>query len=207
MTPQEVKDSRSLVVDIRPREERLEVGYLPGSISVEVGDVLENELLVELKSGESVVLFCTTGRRSADLFRRLAPSFPEPLGHLEGGVLRWRAEGLPVCGLLSPQPDSFIGEVRTLDAFTKTLRSCFVAEIVERSLSDPRAESIDPVALLRQCFIDEGLDIEHPSLERMDRVLDRMGLMSKRMGTQLETIAENTDRMAAVLKQLDQAVR
>ena len=203
MTPEETKDANALIVDIRPRPERAEVGYIPGSISVPSDSAdLQSELLVELKPKEMVVLFCTTGRRSAQMLEQLSSTFPEPIAHLEGGVLRWRAEGLPVCGVEPPQQDSIAREVQSIETFHKALRSCFVAEMVERSLSDERKANVDPMALLHQCFTAEDMSFEAPALDRLDRVLDRMGLMSKRMGTDLKTIAENTDRMVEVLGRL-----
>lgn len=204
MVPKNVIDAdQLLLVDIRPQQERFEVGYLPGSLSIpwQQSNVL-TELLVELKDAETAVLFCTTGRRSELLLQELIPTFPGPIVHLEGGILRWRAEGFPTCGTHRHERDSLSEMVQTTEEFTKALRACFVAEMVERSVNDPEEKYIDPVALFHHCFNAEGLSLEAPAFDKLYRVMDRMGVASRRMGTDLKTIADNTDRMVSLLDQI-----
>ena len=209
LRPADILSRRALLlVDIRPADERVgELGFVPGSLSIPVTDVDEeslSRLRRELQPSETAVLVCATGRRSAKLLAAAREVFPRPITHLEGGVLEWSAEGLPTCGLRHPDLDALLQDIESTEDFRQALRSCFVAEMVERSLSEEAAEASDVMALLARCYDAEGVDPdEPPSLDALFRVIDRMAVESWRQGTAPETIALNTDRMRTALQRLE----
>lgn len=191
-----------LLIDIRPLEERRsELGFLPGSCAcpLEEGVPPDVDALREVMEGtETAVLYCMSGRRSGLVLRELRETFPRPITHLEGGLLRWRAEGFPTCGLGDPLEES--AETPSEKAFRRALQACFVAEVVERSLSQPDGgDDVDPMGLLHRCYVEERVEPEHATLSELRRVIERMGLVSRRLGTSYATIAENTERMIAKL--------
>ncbi len=99
LSPIDLERDRSLVlVDIRPLEERVsELGFIPGSISLYLGDDLRAFAgkLSLLSSEGPVVLSCVSGRRSGDAIRALEPLLGTTM-HLEGGLLAWEGSLLPI---------------------------------------------------------------------------------------------------------------
>lgn len=53
--------------------------------------------------GRKVVLYCRSGKRSAQAASALAAAIGAPVEHLDGGVLAWEAAGQPVAPLTPPQ--------------------------------------------------------------------------------------------------------
>ncbi len=206
LTPIDVvgAEQRILLVDIRPREERrAELGYVPGSLAFPLEEPTPGKLLAldaELLADELPVFVCTSGRRSGLLLAAAREAFGRPISHLAGGVLAWRAEGYATCGVNEVAEDGLLRRVGSTTDFVKALRSCFVAEMVERSLAVP--DPIDPMSLLTHCFEAEGVSSDNPAYDDLLRVIDRMGVESWRRGSPADKIAENTDRMRAALAQL-----
>ena len=111
---------------------------------------------------------------------------------LEGGVLGWSAAGLPLCAcrMAPAKPDPV--EPRDLP---RMLAACFVGELAEVSLD----RDIDPLALLRLAFERAGQSYDEPAIDQLHRVLDHAALLSLELGTPLDRVAANLDRMIALL--------
>jgi rhodanese-related sulfurtransferase len=95
LTPQEVADGlaqgRMLLVDIRePNETALE--RYPGAVELPMSTFDPAELKPD---GKEVVLACRSGNRSARLAVALQDAGFEYDAHLAGGILAWKAAGLP----------------------------------------------------------------------------------------------------------------
>ncbi len=48
--------------------------------------------------GKSIILHCQSGMRSRTAFQRLREAGLKPAGHMHGGIMAWKAAGLPVSG-------------------------------------------------------------------------------------------------------------
>lgn len=182
-----------LFVDLRPAAERYGgVGFVPGSVSVPWQPDAERwaAAVREAAGSHTPVLVCLSGSRA----RACEPAQRGDLPYLEGGVLAWAAEGLPVCGRdvarASEEPPIAI------EAFPRHMAACFVGELAEAALDEPE---LDPLALLQRCFDREGVSFTAPTLEGLLRVLDRAALASLGLGTPLERVAANLDHMLARL--------
>jgi rhodanese-related sulfurtransferase len=98
----EVATGEVLLVDIREAEERAQHGSIPGAIHTARGmlefaaDPTSAYYHPAFDPGARIILYCTTGGRSA-----LAASMLQLLGytwvaHLDGGLRAWLAAGLPI---------------------------------------------------------------------------------------------------------------
>ena len=96
LTPAEVAEGmaqgRMLLVDIRePNETALE--RYPGAVELPMSTFDPNDLDAQ---GKQVVLACRSGNRTARLAVALQDAgFPAYDAHLAGGILAWKAAGLP----------------------------------------------------------------------------------------------------------------
>lgn len=180
-----------LLVDLRPLAERYGgIGFVPASVSVPWQADAERWAADVRKAAGALepLIVCTSGHR--------AQSCGAPLGwhHLEGGVLGWAAERLPVCGHeVTRSPDE---PVLSVEEFPRHMAACFVGELAEAALDHP---DLDPLAILRRCFEREGVRFEAPTLAGLLRVLDQAALASLELGTPLARIAANLDHMLARL--------
>lgn len=182
-----------LIVDIRPEDERRDpaLGFIPGSVHLNVDEL---DALTRWSQRAPVVLSCLSGRRSKDILTQLPPS-DQPMATLEGGLLAWRAQELPVSGLQlarqapqTPPPDGIFAH----------LRACFIAQLTETSL-DRDTTPQDPMALLTQCFERADCDSPPSTLSQWEHVLDHAAALSRQSGTSLETIAANLDEFLLML--------
>ncbi|MEI8298152.1 MAG: rhodanese-like domain-containing protein [Pseudomonadota bacterium] len=101
----------TVLVDLREREEIARDGLLPGAIHVPRGllefaadsaSPLHNPAL---SPERRVILYCASGGRSALGAKALREMGYTRLAHLEGGVLAWKAQGLPLSGACGAVPD------------------------------------------------------------------------------------------------------
>lgn len=95
LTPQEValgvKEGRVLLVDIRePNETAVE--RFPGAVEIPMSSFDPADLKPQ---GRQVVLTCRSGNRSARLSLALQEMGLPYDAHLAGGILAWKAAGLP----------------------------------------------------------------------------------------------------------------
>ncbi|MEY4751222.1 MAG: hypothetical protein RIQ60_3436 [Pseudomonadota bacterium] len=85
------------VVDVREASEFIDAfGHVPGALSMPLS--ILNERMGELSRDRPVVTVCRSGARSAQAALLLQKSGFQAVANLAGGMLRWRAEQLPVEG-------------------------------------------------------------------------------------------------------------
>lgn len=194
----------TVVLDIRSAEERRgELGYIPGSIWLPESRIrTDPSEALSSHPGDVYVLACQSGRRSRGLLDDLSGGVEQSIYNLEGGLLGWRAAGLPVCGL-EPPPASEIPPARSLDELVRVVRSCFVAESIETRLNTDRDDDdFDPVHMVRSLF-DAPSDSGGP--DRLHGALDRLACVAWSRGHALDKIACNVDRMRVVIGRLAEA--
>ena len=79
-----------VLVDVREPYELEETGYIPGAVNIPVGQV-EQKLNTLPKTGK-LILYCRTGRRSAEVAKFLAGKGYPNVYNLEGGIVAWPYE-------------------------------------------------------------------------------------------------------------------
>jgi len=85
------------IVDVRePTEFTGPLGHIEGAKLIPLGELQARA--GELARGRPVVTVCRAGSRSAQGYNMLRQSGFSRVANLAGGMLRWRAEGLPVVG-------------------------------------------------------------------------------------------------------------
>jgi rhodanese-related sulfurtransferase len=185
LTPQELEAQRGCyLIDIRPLDERrAELGFIPGSLAL--GSAQELAELVDL-DGLPVVVYCTSGRRSAQFIEELEGAMAARVKNLDGGVLAWGAAGLPLVteDVTSHGPDA------SAQAFVLGLRSCFIGQLVETILEFDL--DLDPLELFEQ-LESRVREKPHPSsAELLRELVDHAAHLSRLLGTPLDAIARNT---------------
>lgn len=88
-----VRSGRALLVDVREREEWLEA-RIPGALHVPLGELAAR--LRELPRDRKLVLQCRSGNRSRAAAELLLQSGFSDVANLEGGIVGWARDGLPV---------------------------------------------------------------------------------------------------------------
>lgn len=192
-------------MDIRPGSEREgDVGFIPGSVWVDE-EKLESEPdeLLRLAGDRCVVLVCTTGKR-AEARATWANESPElkdlSISYLEGGLLGWGAEGLPLVRP-SAAPSGHEVCLQRLEDFPRAVVSCFVAESIETQLDAGDLHMENPAELVEKIFEEaenDAVDADHYRL-----LLDRLADQARRLGHSLEHIATNVETMRAALRPFD----
>ena len=81
------------VIDVRTQAE-VDSGIIPEAEHIPLDQFDPAKL--DLSDGREVVLYCRSGRRSAIAAQQLAAAIGGPVEHLDGGMLAWEAQGLPV---------------------------------------------------------------------------------------------------------------
>jgi thiosulfate sulfurtransferase len=189
-------DTGYKIIDLRPWEERYKsIGFIPGSLRME-----DDEALLALAQRERVALSCLSGKRSASRAAELR-AHGATLWELDGGVLAWRASGLPLCDPQHPHIVD-IPHIPTLAEAPRILAACFVAEQIELSLDRGDEQDIDALAELRGLFEAAGISWEAPTLAGLYIVLDQAADYSRQRGNSLESIRLNLDRYCAALAKL-----
>lgn len=93
---------RTVLIDLREREERRKHGIIPGSLHAPYPDLQENltagGMLHELAlaTGKRLVFYCAFGERSAMAVRAARESGLEASWHLQGGIDAWKRSGGPL---------------------------------------------------------------------------------------------------------------
>lgn len=191
---------RWYVVDIRPKAERDgALGYIPGSRSVPTEAILADRARFEARfePDATVVLVCTSGRRSAVLAEQLAPALAPTVATLEGGTLAWAALGLPTCGVRAPESAL---EIASLDRVPRALLACFAAEAVENTLDGRVHDAMDAQFIVRAALERECADALSPGC--LEAALERIAETARRSGFKLERIQENIDAFRAAIARL-----
>jgi molybdopterin/thiamine biosynthesis adenylyltransferase/rhodanese-related sulfurtransferase len=77
-----------VLVDVREPNE-YEINKIPGSVLIPKGDFARGDGFEQLNSEKQVVLYCKTGRRSAELLPALKGAGFADVVHVGGGVVAW----------------------------------------------------------------------------------------------------------------------
>lgn len=196
IAPSEAARTRGLLlVDLRPAAERHQgVGFIPGSVGIPASEDsgLYADAIRRVARDRVAVLVCTSGTRARDRALKVAPHLRMPLAVLEGGVLGWAAAGLPLCGCVPPSEPA---PRCPPDQVPRQMLACFVGELADIALD----RELDPLELLRECFERAGQSYDEPVLDQLHDVLDHAALLSLDLGTPIERVAANLDRMSALL--------
>jgi rhodanese-related sulfurtransferase len=189
---------RCAIVDIRPLDERRgAIGFIPGSVRLDPGDGGRwIDVLARSYARETFVVFaCTSGRRSIDAANLARRQGWARSRSLDGGVLAWRARGLPACGVeVAPS----VAPLATDEAFVRALTSCFVAEATETQLdSNVYGAAFDPRAFITRILAEQPKPTTRGTLER---AIEQIAEFARQHGHGLSSIAANVDRMLAGLE-------
>ena len=88
-------DGGALFLDVREEDEFHGIlGHITGATLIPLGDLTDHAK--ELDADKPVVTVCRSGARSAQATVLLAKAGLEKVANLAGGMLRWRAQRLPV---------------------------------------------------------------------------------------------------------------
>lgn len=79
-----------MLVDVREPQELAETGFIPGAVNIPLGQVGKN--LDRLPKTGKLIIYCRSGRRSAEAARFLAGKGYTGVYNLEGGILAWPHE-------------------------------------------------------------------------------------------------------------------
>lgn len=126
------------ILDVRTPEE-FAAGHIPGAININFNDddfVAEVEKAVP--SGAKIALYCRSGNRSAKAAAELSGKGYE-ISDLEGGILEWMKEGLPVTA-------GDFDIYTTKDGKTLKIQALIHASV--RMVFDGKEIEIDPVGTL-----------------------------------------------------------
>jgi len=99
VTPQEMlelqKDKSVQVVDVRSSTEHT-VESIPNSQNIDFNSPNFDEEVSKLDKNKPVLLYCKTGRRSAECSKKLQNAGFVKIYELQGGISRWKYEGFDV---------------------------------------------------------------------------------------------------------------
>ena len=97
VTPQQVNEIRNhpdvVVIDVREPWEYNE-GHIPGVKLIPLGTLPDR--MNEIPKDKTVILTCRSGNRSGQAFRFLREQGFDNVHNMEGGILAWEKQGLPV---------------------------------------------------------------------------------------------------------------
>jgi len=103
----------AIVLDVREPEE-YQQGHLPGSGLLPLRTFPEKGS--ELPADKTLLLVCRSGRRTSRALFMLEEMGFEDLHGLRGGILAWRAEGLPITGSVPDDVPEDVGEFPLMPA-------------------------------------------------------------------------------------------
>lgn len=197
-------DRRIRIIDIRSRAERAAgLGYIPGS-RLFPADLLRADLALlsdAYPRDTPLALVCQSGRRTEELIPLLQAAGFTRVASLDGGILAWRAAGLPACAVDPPDPTN-VPAVPDLGRFPRVLAACFLASTVEHAGSDPTWDGKDPVKTVAEILAEEQHGAPSISPAALERTLDRLGEMARLRGFPIEVIRTNLDLMSAALRKV-----
>ena len=186
------------VIDIRTEEERKILGFIPGSLRIDVEDL--EALIRSSLTSSTVALVCNSGRRAREVLEEVELPDDVSVAYLEGGVLGWREGGFPC---VEDDEDVAIPsayrdvEIASAEEFVSLLRSCFVAELIEGPLSEEDGPNVDPVEIFDTALQSAGA--RGAPQEGLELIIDHLAAANRRLGGSLNRIAENTSVMRALL--------
>lgn len=186
MIVSELLPMRAHVIDVRPEDERYGgMGYIPGSRCVSVDALCD--------PNRAIVLVCLTGRRSEAAAQELEQAGLRRVASLDGGILAWRAAGLPVCGV-QDEPAQALPRVHDVEGFIAVARSCAVAAWAEYSDTEDR---FDPVRHVQQLFARTPA-----TLRGLRDAVDELGALAVSRHHPLGVVAHHIDVLKACIDEL-----
>jgi len=98
-TLEAVEGGRAILLDIR-RIDEFDAERIPGAILAPMEELQPHAL--PSQEGKAIILQCRSGGRTAAVAQKmLEAGIVDSIAHLEGGILAWKAEGLPT---ICPDP-------------------------------------------------------------------------------------------------------
>lgn len=89
-----MREAGAVLWDVRSPAE-YKAGHVPGSVNVPYEDWMDMKRLGLPREGQSLLVICATGIRSARAVGTLAERFGYPAVHVQGGLLAWTNAQLP----------------------------------------------------------------------------------------------------------------
>ncbi len=83
------------IIDVRTPEE-FESGHIEGAVNINYHDDGFVDALDKLDKSKTYVVYCRTGRRSSDAVGIMKRQGFKDVYRIEGDIVRWRSEGLPL---------------------------------------------------------------------------------------------------------------
>lgn len=83
-----------VLIDVREPAELRNEGYIEGSKNIPMGSIENN--LRNIPKDKEVVIYCRSGNRSGVVAAKLSQLGYTNVKNMAGGIMKWKAEGLPV---------------------------------------------------------------------------------------------------------------
>ncbi len=83
-----------VLIDVREPAELKNEGYIEGSKNIPMGSIENN--LRNIPKDKEVVVYCRSGNRSGVVVAKLTQLGYTNVKNMAGGIMKWKAEGLPV---------------------------------------------------------------------------------------------------------------
>lgn len=85
-----------VIIDVRTPSEVKTDGKIPNSILIPLGNLGEGIDKIKKYKDKKVIVYCRSGNRSASASRFLTSIGFKEVYNLQGGINKWKKEGLPV---------------------------------------------------------------------------------------------------------------
>lgn len=92
---EKLKAENAFLLDVRTPEEFAE-GHIEGAVNMDVQSADFNTQVSALDKNKAYYVYCRSGRRSASAQEIMKEAGFKQVYNLEGGILAWEKEGLPV---------------------------------------------------------------------------------------------------------------
>lgn len=96
-----IDEGKTIILDAREKPE-YEVSHIPGAVHVGY-DTFDPARIPHIEQGKSIVVYCSVGKRSEDVARRLRVDGYENVKNHWGGIFDWTNKGLPVINVKNEQ--------------------------------------------------------------------------------------------------------
>lgn len=84
-----------VIIDVSTNAE-FSKGHLPGAINVPLEELLKDSSKIDRHRNKNLILTCANGNKSINAGKHLKKQGFEKLHHLNGGLVAWERESLPV---------------------------------------------------------------------------------------------------------------
>lgn len=190
--PTRASDARYYqLIDIRPELERYSgMGFVAGSLCMPRSNELRHdaEALQRIAGNKIPVLVCLTGHRAHGLALAMAKTLEFPLGYVDGGLLAWNADGLPLAGL------RLADELHTPLGATKF--EAMVRLQLDALLVDVELDARDPVELvLQRCMLTLGRPVRRCAPHELRTLLDLLAVVLLDLDVARAEVSDLLDRL------------